>query len=75
LNDRLERALGLGLEVLGRRLVEVDSQQLWQRVGVGERLRVVGRVAADLAERPRGGSLDMVFWLDDDRVDERRYAL
>ena len=46
LDDGLERALGLGLEVLRARLVQVDREQLGQRIGVGECLGVVGRVPA-----------------------------
>ena len=46
-----------------------------QHVGLGQRTRVVGRVAPDLAQRPRGGSLDVVFRLGRKRVAQRGDAL
>ena len=55
--------------------MEEDGEQLGQRVRVGQRLRVVGRVPPNLAERPRRRALDVVLGLGDDRVDERRDPL
>mmetsp|Transcript_28389 Transcript_28389/g.77737 ORF Transcript_28389/g.77737 Transcript_28389/m.77737 type:complete len:503 (+) Transcript_28389:472-1980(+) len=75
LDDRFERALRLGLEVLRGCLVQIDSEQLWQRVGIGEGFGVVGRVAANLTERPSGCRLDVILGLGHDGVDQRRDAL
>mmetsp|Transcript_24156 Transcript_24156/g.61786 ORF Transcript_24156/g.61786 Transcript_24156/m.61786 type:complete len:418 (+) Transcript_24156:414-1667(+) len=75
LDDGLEGTLGLRLEVVGRCLVQVHGEQLRQRVCVRERLCVIGRVASDLAERPRRRRLDVVFGLGHDGVDEGRDAL
>ena len=75
LQDRLERPLRLGLEVLRRVGAQVHRQQPAQDVEDGGGLGVVGAVPADLAERPGAGGLDVVLGLADQRVDQRRDAL
>jgi hypothetical protein len=63
LDDVLQGLLGLVLEVLGGLGEHVDGEQLGWHVSLGEELGVVWGVSSDLAERPGGGGLQVVFWL------------
>ena len=60
LDDELERARALRLEILRRRLQRTHRHQLGQHPRVRHRLGVVGGVAPDLPQRPRAGGLDVV---------------
>lgn len=73
--DRLERALRLGLQVLAGLLVHHAGQQVSEHVALGERPGVVRCVAADLAQGPRTGGLDVVLRLRHQRVLQRRDGL
>lgn len=75
LQDRLERALRLGLEVIRRVRAEVDRQQPAQHIEDGACFGVIGAVSPDLSERPRAGGLDVVLRFADQRVHQRRDAL
>lgn len=71
----LEGARGLGLQVLARLLVHHARQQVSQHVTFRQCPRVVGRMAADLPQRPCAGALDVVFGLRDKRFLQWRDAL
>ncbi len=75
LEDRFQRSLRLGFEVVRRVRAEVHGEQPPEHVEDGGGLCVVGAVAADLAEGPGAGGLDVVLGLAHERVHERRDAL
>ena len=73
--DRLERALGLGLQVLRGLLVHHAGQQVAQHVSLGQRAGVVRGVSADLPQRPCAGGLDVILGLGHQRVLQGRDGL
>ena len=70
LDDILEGLLRFVFQVRGALslLHHVNGEQTCWHVSLGQVLRVVWRVSADLAKGPGSGGLDVVLWLVDERI-------
>merc|ERR1719197_1453111 len=61
LDHRLQRALRLRLQVVAGIGVQVDRKETAEAVRLCQGAGVIRRVAPDLAERLRGGSLEVIL--------------
>ena len=68
LKDGFKRALGFRAQVSTVGLVHVIGKKHTKDLVFCQGTGMVRAVAADLAEGPRGGCLDVVFWLGDQRI-------
>mmetsp|Transcript_6500 Transcript_6500/g.7312 ORF Transcript_6500/g.7312 Transcript_6500/m.7312 type:complete len:439 (+) Transcript_6500:322-1638(+) len=75
LDDALQGALRLRLQIVRALTVQIDVEQLWQDVAVCNGLGVVRAVPPNLAKRPRGGGLDVILGLLLQSMPEWRDAL
>ena len=75
LDDVLERLLGLVLQILRTLWKHVNGKESSGHISLSKSLGMVRSVAAYLTERPGSGCLEMVLWLVQKSLLERRNAL